>query len=80
MSIDEETKYKTMFSIRTSIEEWKTTVWSNIDVENMDMECKKFAKVIRSLILSSSTFLLRMSEGLTRQCVHGMLITDWTQR
>ena len=34
-------------SLRTSIEEWKTTVWSNIDVENMDMECKKFAKVIR---------------------------------
>ena len=38
---------KTTFFFRTSIEEWKTTVWSNIDVENMDMECKKFAKVIR---------------------------------
>ena len=38
---------KTILSKRTSIEEWKTTVWSNIDVENMDMECKKFAKVIR---------------------------------
>ena len=30
---------------RTSVDEWKTTPWSNIDVENMDMECKKFAKV-----------------------------------
>ena len=37
---------KIIYFIRTSIEEWKTTVWSNIDVENMDMECKKFAKVI----------------------------------
>ena len=31
---------------RTSIDEWKTTPWVEIDVENMDMECKKFAKVI----------------------------------
>ena len=30
---------------RTSIDEWKTTPWVEIDVENMDMECKKFAKV-----------------------------------
>ena len=33
-------------STRTSIDEWKTTPWVEIDVENMDMECKKFAKVI----------------------------------
>ena len=30
---------------RTSIDEWKTTPWKDIDVENMDMECKKFSKV-----------------------------------
>ena len=35
-----------IFFVRTSIEEWKTTAWKDIDVENMDMECKKFAKVI----------------------------------
>ena len=31
---------------RTSIDEWKTTPWCNIDVENMDIDCKKFSKVI----------------------------------
>ena len=32
---------------RTSIDEWKTTPWCNIDVENMDIDCKKFSKVKR---------------------------------
>ena len=38
-----------IFLVRTSIDEWKTTLWIHIDVENMDMECKKFAKDIRGL-------------------------------
>ena len=38
-----------IFLVRTSIDEWKTTPWNNIDVENMDMECKKFSKDIRGL-------------------------------
>ena len=38
-----------IFLVRTSIDEWKTTQWKNIDVENMDMECKKFSKDIRGL-------------------------------
>ncbi|XP_012283270.1 dynein beta chain, ciliary [Orussus abietinus] len=33
--------------VRSSIEGWKTTPWRKIDVENMDIECKKFAKEIR---------------------------------
>ena len=35
------------FLVRTAIEEWKLTLWVNIDVENMDIECKKFAKDLR---------------------------------
>lgn len=35
--------------MRTSIEDWKTTPWRKIDVENMDIECKKFAKDVRLL-------------------------------
>ncbi|XP_059473724.1 dynein beta chain, ciliary isoform X2 [Neocloeon triangulifer] len=35
--------------VRTSIEDWKTTPWRQIDVENMDIECKKFAKEVRAL-------------------------------
>lgn len=37
------------FIVRTSIEDWKKTPWRKIDVENMDIECKKFAKDIRLL-------------------------------
>ena len=35
--------------VRSSIEDWKTTAWKDINVEQMDMDSKKFAKDIRSL-------------------------------
>ncbi|XP_077291064.1 dynein heavy chain at 93AB [Arctopsyche grandis] len=35
--------------VQASIEDWKTTPWRKIDVENMDIECKKFAKEIRMM-------------------------------
>lgn len=35
--------------VRSSIEDWKTTSWLNINVEQMEMDCKKFAKDIRTL-------------------------------
>jgi len=35
--------------VATSIDDWKTTPWRKVDVENMDIECKKFAKDIRLL-------------------------------
>ncbi len=35
--------------VRTSIEDWKTTPWLEINVEQMDMDCKKFSKDIRTL-------------------------------
>lgn len=38
-----------IFLVKTSVDEWKTTPWKDIDVENMDMECKKFSKDIRGL-------------------------------
>ncbi|XP_063983406.1 dynein beta chain, ciliary [Diachasmimorpha longicaudata] len=38
-----------VYIVRSSIEGWKTTPWRKIDVENMDIECKKFAKEIRAL-------------------------------
>ncbi|NXL38693.1 DYH17 protein, partial [Glaucidium brasilianum] len=33
----------------TNVDTWKTTRWKDIDVEQMDTDCKKFAKDIRSL-------------------------------
>ena len=35
--------------ICSSIDDWKTTLWSDINVEQMDMDCKRFAKDIRQL-------------------------------
>ncbi|XP_072167681.1 dynein beta chain, ciliary [Diadema setosum] len=35
--------------VRSSIDDWKTTPWLEINVEQMEMDCKKFAKDIRSL-------------------------------
>ncbi|XP_077869744.1 dynein beta chain, ciliary-like [Saccoglossus kowalevskii] len=35
--------------VRSSIEDWKTTLWQEINVEQMEMDCKKFAKDIRTL-------------------------------
>lgn len=31
--------------VKSSFEEWNTTLWKDINVENMEMECKKFVKV-----------------------------------
>uniref|UniRef100_A0A8C0BA58 Dynein axonemal heavy chain 17 n=1 Tax=Buteo japonicus TaxID=224669 RepID=A0A8C0BA58_9AVES len=35
--------------VNTNIDDWKTTRWKDINVEQMDIDCKKFAKDIRSL-------------------------------
>ena len=35
--------------VRSSFDAWKTTLWKDINVEQMDMDCKKFVKDIRGL-------------------------------
>ncbi|NXX48555.1 DYH17 protein, partial [Tricholaema leucomelas] len=35
--------------VNTSMEDWKTTRWKEINAEQMDIDCKKLAKDIRSL-------------------------------
>ena len=35
--------------VQSSFNDWKTTLWSDINVENMELECKKFVKDIRGL-------------------------------
>ncbi|NXL59531.1 DYH17 protein, partial [Chordeiles acutipennis] len=35
--------------VNMNIDDWKTTRWKDINVEQMDMDCKKFAQDIRSL-------------------------------
>ncbi|OCT60754.1 dynein heavy chain 9, axonemal isoform X2 [Xenopus laevis] len=38
-----------IFLVKSSMNDWQTTRWREINVENMDLECKKFAKDIRNL-------------------------------
>uniref|UniRef100_A0A1I8JH23 DHC_N2 domain-containing protein n=1 Tax=Macrostomum lignano TaxID=282301 RepID=A0A1I8JH23_9PLAT len=38
-----------IFLVRFSIEDWKTTPWREINVEQMDLDCKRFAKDVRAL-------------------------------
>ncbi|NXF83974.1 DYH9 protein, partial [Sclerurus mexicanus] len=35
--------------VNTSLDDWQTTKWVDINVENMDLECKRFAREIRNL-------------------------------
>ncbi|NXF09729.1 DYH9 protein, partial [Smithornis capensis] len=35
--------------VNTSLDEWQATKWVDINVENMDLECKRFAREIRNL-------------------------------
>ncbi|KFW03432.1 Dynein heavy chain 9, axonemal, partial [Fulmarus glacialis] len=35
--------------VNTRLVDWQTTKWVDINVENMDLECKKFAREIRNL-------------------------------
>ncbi|KAJ8945230.1 hypothetical protein NQ318_011210 [Aromia moschata] len=35
--------------VKSCVDEWKMTLWKKIDVEGMEMECKKYAKEIRQM-------------------------------
>ena len=35
--------------VKSSFADWNTTLWSDINVEQMEMDCKKFVKEIRAL-------------------------------
>ena len=35
--------------VQSSFNDWNSTLWSDINVENMELDCKKFVKDIRSL-------------------------------
>ncbi|NWH56161.1 DYH9 protein, partial [Geococcyx californianus] len=38
-----------IYRVNTSLDDWQTTKWVDINVENMDLECRKFAREIRNL-------------------------------
>lgn len=38
-----------IFIVDAFIDDWKTTPWQNINVENMDLECKRMAKEVKAM-------------------------------
>ena len=38
-----------VYIVRTSIDDWKTTLWREINVEQMDIDCNRFSKNIKLL-------------------------------
>ncbi|XP_039715553.1 dynein axonemal heavy chain 17 isoform X4 [Pteropus medius] len=48
-SFNDPDPYRSLNKVNTSIDDWKTTKWKDINVEQMDIDCKKFAKDVRSL-------------------------------
>jgi len=38
-----------VYIVRTSIDDWKTTLWREINVEQMDIDCNRFSKDIKLL-------------------------------
>ncbi|XP_011314378.1 dynein beta chain, ciliary-like [Fopius arisanus] len=44
--------------IKTSLDEWKTTLWKKLDVEGMDQECKKLTRELRLLDKDSRSWKL----------------------
>lgn len=36
-----------VYTIRASIDDWKTTLWRQINVEQMDVDCRRFSKDVR---------------------------------
>ena len=44
------------FIILHSIRDWETTPWLRVDVDQMDVDCKKFAKELRTLDSASRSW------------------------
>ena len=41
--------WDTIVLVQSCFEDWNTMLWKDINVEQMDIDCKKFVKDIRSL-------------------------------
>jgi len=41
-----------VYLVRGWIDVWKSTLWNNVDTENIDMELKRFAKELKGIKMS----------------------------
>ena len=47
--------------VKSSFNDWNTTLWCDINVEQMEMDCKKFVKVWCLLYCDNSTKYLKVN-------------------
>ena len=57
--------------VRSSFADWNTTLWKDINVEQMEMDCKKFVKEIRALDKE-----MRAWECFTGEYIYSMFLYD----
>ena len=69
--------------VQSSFADWKTTLWKDINVENMEMDCRKFVKVNLLLSISAmlfqSIFVSRIFANWTKKSEPGMRSLGWTR-
>ena len=49
--------------VKSSFEDWNTTLWSDINVEQMEMDCKKFVKVSNCTVISTVSIHVHIFPG-----------------
>lgn len=63
--------------VKSSFGDWNSTLWSAINVEQMDMDCKKFVKDIRTLDKEMRAW--NVFTGVVRYVIaeHAIERSDW---
>ncbi|XP_035709844.1 dynein beta chain, ciliary [Folsomia candida] len=61
------------YIVASLIEEWKTTKWLNINVENMDLECKRMAKEVKAMDKDAKAWeIFSLLEGVIRNMISSL--------
>lgn len=63
--------WDTIILVKSSFNDWNDTLWKDINVEQMDMDCKKFVKDIRSLDKE-----MRAWDAFTGESMSGLMFIE----
>lgn len=62
--------------VKSSFGDWNTTLWRDINVENMEMDCKKFVKVPICIYLLHVYVHILLKHSIPLQEHHGKFILN----
>ena len=62
--------------VKSSFGDWNTTLWRDINVENMEMDCKKFVKVPICIYLLHVCVHLLLKHSIPLQEHHGKFVLN----